>query len=250
MNDRQRAPIIAGFLSLVAASGCPSQATPPGGAQAPTDAAPVNVNAPPPAASAALPLLTPSGVVSVAAPPASAAPPTPAGPRSSPDGKMCGGIAGFRCPEKQYCAFGSDAHCGAGDMAGTCQPIPELCTLDYAPVCGCDGKVYSNACAAGRSGVSVAAKGTCTADGKPAPAIADGKACGTRGVAGDCAKGSYCAYTLQCGATDAGGKCAKKPELCPHLVAPVCGCDSKTYNNGCEAAREGVSVAAQGACKL
>ena len=50
-------------------------------------------------------------------------------------------------------------------------------------------------------------------------------------------------------ATDAGGKCTKKPEICPHLVAPVCGCDQQTHNNACEAARAGVSVASKGACK-
>ena len=36
-----------------------------------------------------------------------------------------------------------------------------MCTMDYNPVCGCDGKTYSNACVAERSGVRTYTKGPC-----------------------------------------------------------------------------------------
>jgi hypothetical protein len=161
---------------------------------------------------------------------------------------MCGGIAGIGCAERLYCSYAIEAHCGAGDMSGTCKPIPEMCTMEFAPVCGCDDKTYPSACVAGRSGISVGRAGACPGDS--ASGIAEGKLCGTRGVPGECAEGLYCAYRSQCGATDAGGKCTKKPTACPHLRAPVCGCDQQRYDNACEAARSGVSVAANGACKV
>jgi hypothetical protein len=75
--------------------------------------------------------------------------------------KICGGIAGLACGDGQYCDYAATGTCGEGDVAGMCLPVPQFCTRDFRPVCGCDGKTYSNACTANAAGVSVAAQGMC-----------------------------------------------------------------------------------------
>jgi hypothetical protein len=62
----------------------------------------------------------------------------------------------------------------------------------------------------------------------------------------DCATDEYCAKAI--GDCDGDGTCKTRPEICTHNWDPVCGCDDKTYSNGCSAAAKGVNVAAKGEC--
>ncbi|MFZ5893616.1 MAG: Kazal-type serine protease inhibitor domain-containing protein [Myxococcota bacterium] len=177
----------------------------------------------------------------------------PAPSKAGPAGAMCGGIAGFGCAAGLYCAFPIEAHCGAADQSGVCKPIPEMCTEQYSPVCGCNDKTYGNECQAAREGISIGKTGECAQTAPAAPAapaaLAEGQTCGTRGVAGECGAGLYCKFKSACGATDSGGVCTKRPQMCTKIYRPVCGCDGKTYPSDCVAASEGVAVQHEGACK-
>jgi len=85
--------------------------------------------------------------------------------------------------------------------------------------------------------------GNCSPDPEP------GDFCGGL-IGATCPEGLYCAYAPEasCGAGDQSGVCARKPQICIELYAPVCGCDGLTHGNACKAASAGVSVAYDGEC--
>jgi hypothetical protein len=137
----------------------------------------------------------------------------------------------FDCHPREFCV-------GLGcDAAGTCMPTPTACDGVLDPVCGCDGADYANECLANMNGVRVASRGTCGGG-------TDG------GSSGGCFSNAECAATEFCDGTGCGtaGACTARPELCPALYDPVCGCDGRTYSNMCTANAAGMRVASPGAC--
>jgi hypothetical protein len=78
-------------------------------------------------------------------------------------GGACGGMRGVQCKKKLFCDYAPAALCGAADAMGSCARKPQVCTLDYRPVCGCDDKTYPNDCARRASGVGKVKDGACKA---------------------------------------------------------------------------------------
>lgn len=138
-----------------------------------------------------------------------------------PGNDQCQSPPGFcttndQCPAGQYCA------CGLGmcEGPGICVERPDACTRAVAPVCGCDGQTYPNACLAGAAGVRVAATGPCECHDVTCPDGTEGVDTNGDGCTDTCRQ--PCRTVCDCGPLPlaAIGDVCPLAALCP---APFCG---------------------------
>lgn len=152
----------------------------------------------------------------------------------------CGGITGATCPSNQVCDITVRGACGGADLPGVCVPPADACGEIYQPVCGCDGRTYSNDCERLRARAQINHEGPC----------GEGQACGGF-QGGSCADGQFCDITIPhaCRGTDLSGICRVATNICAEIYQPVCGCDGRTYANDCFRRAAGMQLDHDGPCQ-
>lgn len=152
--------------------------------------------------------------------------------------------------------------------------LEAICPTVVSPVCGCNGITYNNSCEAENYyGVTSYTDGSCSSQTSPCDDLSnlDFGFCdmilGIGIVDGLCSYVSGCGYTasngidysdafftdmISCVSCDQSA-CFNPQQVdpngvCDGMFLPVCGCDSVTYSNNCEAINAGITNWTEGEC--
>jgi hypothetical protein len=160
-----------------------------------------------------------------------------AGECAAPGGTGCDVATQQGCAAGEFCKSASGLCYGTG----SCAAKPEMCNEIYAPVCGCDGKDYSNACAAQGAGQNVLAKDKCVTG----PQLKWFASCGDPVCKGYQSKGvPLCGKNQQ-----EGGGCEFAGQLCDPLdgcnALRVCAAQDPKQMGGCPISKAAYKQAVQ-----
>ena len=139
---------------------------------------------------------------------------------------------------------------------------PQMCTREYAPVCGQRGndrQTFGNACLARADGYRIVSQGECRRGGRPEPVVCTmdyRPVCAQRGgdrrtFSNSCMAGADGYRVVHDGECRGGGTGGGSQVSCSREYAPVCARrrgDVRTFGNACMAQAENYRIIYDGQC--